>query len=66
MARSSNLNFTFCFMGTTHEPLKFSSAKDHGHTYKFQLNHYFFGGDLNMAVVRLFQVMLRETLNHFV
>jgi hypothetical protein len=40
------LKFTFCYMETTHEPMdldktKFSTMKDHGHTWKFYLNYYF-------------------------
>jgi hypothetical protein len=38
------------------------TVEGHKHTYKFYLNHYL----LNMAVVRSFEGMLRQTLKHFV
>jgi hypothetical protein len=38
--------------------MNFGIVRDHGHTYTFHLNHYFFMQFLNMAMVQNFEVML--------
>jgi hypothetical protein len=39
--------------------MNFGIVKDHGHAYKFDLNHYFVGRSfLHMAMVRPFEVVL--------
>jgi hypothetical protein len=45
--------------------MKFGTVKDCGHTYKFCLN-FSLTEVFNMAMVRNFEVMFGQTLNHFV
>jgi hypothetical protein len=47
---------------------KFCTVRDHGHTRtnKFYFNLYCLTALLNMMMIRNFQVMLGQMLNHFV
>jgi hypothetical protein len=45
---------------------KFCTVGDHGHTNKFFFNLYCLTALLNMMMIRNFQVMLGQMLNHFV
>jgi hypothetical protein len=46
--------------------MKFGAVKDHGLTSSFIWNIVFFDEGFNMTVVRNFEVMLGQTLNHSV
>jgi hypothetical protein len=46
--------------------VKFGAVKDYGYAYKFYLNNFVLTKLLNMAMVRNFEVMLGQKLNHSV
>jgi hypothetical protein len=45
--------------------MKPCAVKDNGHTYMFDLNHYFVEAfSLNMVMLQNFEVILGQMLNH--